>query len=417
MTSTIRLLRLLRKSNIQLQTRILQGSIPTKSCRPALSKIQCFSTKVIADDDTLNTTSKKKQLQKASLVKDYLDLSKARLSALVVTTTAAGFLAAGGPLSTMGIACLGTALCSCSAAALNQIFEISRDSRMKRTLQRPLVRGSISPMHASLVATSWGVAGTSLLALGTDPYTTALGAGNIVLYAGVYTYMKPRTIYNTWVGAVVGAIPPVIGWSAATGGNVLDIECLLLGATLYLWQMPHFFALSYMYRVDYERGGFKMVPVLEEDGEKTSNLIVRYTWYMSSIPLITSIAGVTSTMFGIEGLALNAYALYVAYDFQGDRTNAKARKVFLTSLWYLPCFLTLFLLHSKTWKEKESEDNIIRQTIDDGLQYLRNEGRQLCIHEGYGNKSGSCPIVVSNQQSQKFVEEVEKATSLTSSST
>jgi heme o synthase len=136
-----------------------------------------------------------------SLIKAYLDLSKARLSSLVVVTTAAGFLAAGGPLTTMTAACAGTMLCSSSAAAFNQIIEVDRDSQMKRTQQRPMVQGTLSPTHATLVATAWGVAGTGILAVGTDPYTTALGATNILLYAGLYTYMKPRTVWNTWVGA------------------------------------------------------------------------------------------------------------------------------------------------------------------------------------------------------------------------
>eukprot|EP00547_Thalassionema_nitzschioides_P000051 CAMPEP_0194211250 /NCGR_PEP_ID=MMETSP0156-20130528/9821_1 /TAXON_ID=33649 /ORGANISM="Thalassionema nitzschioides, Strain L26-B" /LENGTH=317 /DNA_ID=CAMNT_0038938755 /DNA_START=398 /DNA_END=1351 /DNA_ORIENTATION=- len=315
----------------------------------------------------------------------------------------------------MGLTCAGTALCSCSAAAFNQIFEISRDSQMKRTQKRPLVQGDISPMHASAVATTWGVAGTSLLAIGTDPYTTVLGAGNIALYAGLYTYMKPRTVLNTWVGAVVGAVPPVIGWSAATGGEILDVECLLLGATLYLWQMPHFFALSYMHRVDYARGGFKMVPVLEEDGERTANLVVRYAWYLSTIPFISSAAGVTSTMFGLEGLLLNAYALNVAHDFKRNRTNAKARKVFLTSLGYLPCFLMLFLIHSKTWDEKESEDNVIRKEIDSYLQWIRNKGRQLCIHESYQNNSADCPVLITKQQTRKAVTAADEVSTVASS--
>jgi heme o synthase len=332
-----------------------------------------------------------------------LDLSKARLSSLVVATTAAGFLSAGGPLSTMGFACLGTALCSSSAAALNHIFERDRDSQMKRTQQRPLVRGTLSPATATIAASVWGVAGTSLLVYGTDPYTAALGAANIALYSGLYTYLKPRTIYNTWVGAVVGAIPPVIGWSAATGGNILDVECILLGSTLYLWQLPHFFALSYMHRVDYARGGFQMVPVVLDDGQQgdgreTAKLITRYAWYLSTIPIVATLTGVTSTMFALEGFVLNGYALKVAHDFHQDRTNAKARQVFLTSLWYLPCLLMLFLIHSKTWDEKASEDNIIRKTIDTYLHIVRDQGRKLCLHEVVTDRGGdaaaACPILV-----------------------
>lgn len=152
--------------------------------------------------DTKDHKETKVALNNPSLmIKAYLDLSKARLSSLVVVTTAAGFLAAGGPLTTMTAACTGTMLCSSSAAAFNQIIEVDRDSQMKRTQQRPMVQGTLSPTHATLVATAWGIAGTGILAVGTDPYTTALGVTNILLYAGLYTFMKPRTVWNTWVGA------------------------------------------------------------------------------------------------------------------------------------------------------------------------------------------------------------------------
>lgn len=314
----------------------------------------------------------------------YLDLAKAKLSALVVATTAAGFVAAGGPLSEQavvaGCCVAGTALCSSSAAAWNQILERDRDAKMKRTQQRPLVTGKLTVTEASLAATLWGAAGTSLLALGTDPVTTALGLSNIGLYAGLYTYMKPRSIYNTWIGAMVGAIPPVMGWTAATGGSILDLDAMILGTTLYLWQMPHFFALSYMHRVDYKRGGFAMLPVLEADGEKTSWVILRYAGYLSMVPIVATFAGVTSSMFAFEGIALNSYALYVAHKFRQERTNANARKVFLTSLWYLPTWLMLFLLHSKVWDEEHDKDSW-RDAMSNMIHSVREHGRQICIHE------------------------------------
>lgn len=319
-----------------------------------------------------------------SKMKLYLDLAKAKLSALVVTTTAAGFVAAGGPLSeqaTVAVCCVaGTALCSSSAAAWNQILERDRDAQMKRTQQRPLVQNHLTVPEATMAATSWGVAGTTLLYVGTDPVTAMLGLSNIGLYAGLYTYMKPRSIYNTWVGAVVGAIPPVMGWTAATGGNLLDLDAVILGTTLYLWQMPHFFALSFMHRVDYKRGGFAMLPVLEQDGDRTSQVILRYAAYLSAVPLVATYAGVTSSMFAMEGVALNSYALYVANKFRQERTNANARKVFLTSLWYLPCWLVLYLLHSKVWDEEHDRDTI-RDAISHIIHTIRDQGRQMCLHE------------------------------------
>ena len=353
-----------------------------------------------ADND--NNTSKN-----PSKTSSYLQLGKARLSGLVVTTTLAGFIAAGGPLYEQaplaGYCVVGTALCSFSAAALNQIYERDRDSMMKRTQRRPLVTGALTVNEAKAAAALWGLSGTGLLIAGTDPVTAMLGFSNIGLYAGLYTYMKPRSIYNTWVGAVVGAIPPVMGWTAATSGSLLDLDAIILGSTLYYWQLPHFFALNYMYRVDYERGGFSMLSSYEVDGERTSSVILRNATYLSAIPFISTFAGVTSNMFALEGIALNSYALWVAYKFRQERTNANARKVFLTSLWYLPSWLVLFLLHSKVWDEDHDRD-VLRDAISDFVHSIRDEGRKMCIHERVLEKradtaesENGCPVVVSKK--------------------
>lgn len=371
-------------------------------------------------DSNNNVATSKKNKTPPSTVKALMELSKARLSALVVATTAAGFVAAGGPLcpATLGACCAGTALCSSSAAAYNQIFESHLDSKMKRTQQRPLVQGTLTSTQASVAAAAWGVAGTGILAYATDPVTTFLGASNIVLYAGVYTYMKQHSVYNTWVGALVGAIPPVMGWSAATGGQIMDVEALLLGSTLYLWQMPHFFALSYMHRLDYARGGFQMVPVLEEDGDETASLITRYTWYLSSIPVLATVLDVTNSMFLCEGVALNAYALHVAYKFQHDRTNANARKVFLTSLWYLPCLLMLMLLHSKTWDDVDEDklENPLRGYISSYIHAARDKGRQLCLHETAVKKTPdgekACPVSVGKKTTTEVAEQATSKTTV-----
>ena len=352
------------------------------------------SAQDVEESNTKTIPNKAKFGRNSSKTAAYLQLAKAKLSALVVTTTAAGFVAAGGPLSEQaalaGCCIVGTALCSSSAAAFNQIIERDRDAKMKRTQQRPLVINSLTVKEASIAATLWGVSGTSILALGTDPITAGLGLANIGLYAGMYTYMKPRSIYNTWVGAVVGAIPPVMGWTAATGGSILDLDALILGTTLYLWQMPHFFALSYMHRVDYKRGGFAMLPVLESDGERTSKVILRYAGYLSTVPIITTLCDVTSVMFAFEGLALNSYALYVANKFRQERTNANARKVFLTSLWYLPSWLILFLIHSKVWDEEHDRD-VLRDKLSDIIHSIREQGRQACIHEHVVAKNPTSP--------------------------
>lgn len=367
-----------------------------------------------------SNTTKIAAITTPSKFKSYLDLAKAKLSALVVTTTAAGFVAAGGPLleqAPVAAACVvGTALCSSSAAAWNQILERDRDAQMKRTQQRPLVQGHLTVKEASVAATAWGMAGTTLLYVGTDPVTALLGLSNIGLYAGLYTYMKPKSIYNTWVGAVVGAIPPVMGWTAATGGHLLDLDAMILGTTLYLWQMPHFFALSFMHRIDYKRGGFAMLPVLERDGDKTSQMVLRYACYLSAVPLVATYAGVTSSMFAMEGMALNAYAVHVAYNFRQDRTNANARKVFLTSLWYLPCWLVLFLLHSKVWDEETQDRDLVRDALSDTIHKIRNQGRQMCLHEQQAVLAGGenkCPVTLGTKTTRAVVQQAQEATTTT----
>jgi len=350
---------------------------------------------------------------KNSYVGAISELSKAKLSALVVSTSSFGFLAAATTptcYTTLAAASIGTALCSSCASCLNQIIEQDRDAKMKRTANRPLVTKSVIGTPGALaLACTTGLSGGATLYYGTDVVTTALGVGNIALYAGAYTYLKPRSEWNTWVGAVVGAIPPVMGYTAATQGQgLLDIEAALLGATLFLWQFPHFMALSWMHRVDYARGGFEMVATNDSSrGDETARLIMAYTYYLSAMPVISTLSGATSSMFAIEGLALNGYAIYVARKFNEERSNGNARKVFLTSLWYLPCWMMLFLLHSTKWKEDVIDDENT-QINDDVISYLkgrfsniRNKGKELCVHEIVHDDAANsvqCPIIFGKAQ-------------------
>lgn len=267
---------------------------------------------------------------------------------------------------------------------------------MKRTGNRPLVKGVVGESAAVTLGCVTGATGGLMLGLGTDPMTTVLGLGNIGLYAGLYTYLKPRSEWNTWVGAVVGAIPPVMGWTAA-GGSPLDAEAILLGSTLFLWQFPHFFALNWMYRTDYKRGGFAMVAVNDPSGDRTASLIKRYGVYLASLPFLSTAMEVTSPMFAVEGIILNAYALHVANNFDKERSNANARKVFLTSLWYLPCVMMLFLLHSRRWHEeatndekvaleKEDKNNSLLVAVQNFVHDVQSKGRDLCVHEAIASK-------------------------------
>jgi len=365
------------------------------------------SSAVAANTNSADVAPSSSSNANNNLARNLAELSKARLSALVVSTTAFGFLSAGpsalavASVPTFVAASLGTALCASSAATFNQIFEVERDRQMKRTKNRPLVTGAVSKDFAVGVGCLTGASGGMLLGLGTDPVTTMLGLGNIGLYAGLYTYMKPRSEANTWVGAVVGAVPPVMGWTAATGGSLFDAEAIMLGSTLFLWQFPHFFALNWMYRKDYERGGFSMVAVNDPHGDRTAGLIKRYGVYLASLPFISTALEVTSPMFAVDGgILLNGYALYVASKFDKERSNANARKVFLTSLWYLPCVMMLFLLHSRRWHEEVTEDDKLVLKNGEGVEdassllvsmqkfmsEVQSKGRDLCMHESIASK-------------------------------
>lgn len=193
-------------------------------------------------------------------VQIYSQLSKYRLSALVMMTTSAGYFAAGGPVDVLPLAsaCLGTMLTSSSANTFNQIIEKNNDSQMKRTRSRPLPSGRISQSHALGWGAVSGTMGIAVLAAGASPLTAALGAANLLLYVGPYTLSKTRSELNTWIGSVVGAVPPLMGWAAATDGQVA-VEPVLLAAYLFIWQFPHFFSLAWLHRDDYARGGFRMV--------------------------------------------------------------------------------------------------------------------------------------------------------------
>jgi protoheme IX farnesyltransferase len=318
-------------------------------------------------------------------IKQYGELAKFRLSSLVVFTSGAGYALAGSSidLCTMLATCVGTALCAASAGTFNQIIEIERDASMKRTCHRPLPSGKITPTAATVFGASTAAAGTSLLLAATNPTVAALGAFNIFLYSVPYTLSKQHSEINTWIGSVVGAIPPVMGYAAATAGTVLAAEPMALGSLLFLWQFPHFFALSWMHRQDYARGNFQMVAVNDALGQRSGRLILDYSLLLTALPIVVSAADLTSWMFAVEGSVVNAYLLSLAYAFKQDPSNAKARKVFLCSLWYLPLLLMAFVFHSRNWNKDKLEDKeaIAHSLVSDKVDEVRDTLKGLCLHE------------------------------------
>jgi protoheme IX farnesyltransferase len=280
----------------------------------------------------------------------------------------------------------GTYLCSASANSINQLIEVRNDAAMNRTAKRPLPAGRISREHAIGWATFAGVAGVGTLALGTDCVTASLGATTLGLYTLVYTPMKQRTPLNTWVGAVVGAIPPVMGWTAA-GGSLLSLEAATLGSALFLWQMPHFFALAWMYRADYAQGGYRMIPLHDPSGERTSALCFEYSLYLAALPPLCWASGLTSCMFAIESTLFNGVLLAAAWRFRSNssRGQAHARRLFLVSLAYLPIFFGCLLLHQRrqpaTLAAATDDDASSVSPLEEPLERIRARGRELCLHE------------------------------------
>lgn len=281
----------------------------------------------------------------------YLKLSKYRLTSLVVLTTLVGYAMAPGSLSstTLLIGCLGTALCSASANTINQWIEVPFDSQMARTRNRVLVRGQISPLHAASFGLITGLTGSTILLLGVNTLTSSLGVLNILLYTMLYTPLKRVTIYNTWVGAIVGAIPPIMGWTACTGS--ISLGALILGGILYSWQFPHFNALSWSHQGDYSRGGYRMMSVTNPD--LCRRVALRYCLAMIPICTLAPVTGLTTWWFALDSLPLNLWFSYLGWRFYSYSDFKSARKLFHFSLFHLPLLLVLMILNKTSWTSEK----------------------------------------------------------------
>ena len=274
-----------------------------------------------------------------------LELSKAKLCALVVVTAAAGFVL-GSPgsvdYSLFGLAMVGIGLAGLGANALNQWMEIARDARMERTAGRPLPTGRLSRREALVFAAVCAVAGPLILGVFVNGLTAGLAVGCELIYVLLYTPLKTRTPLNTLVGAVCGALPPMMGWSAAAGG--LGFGAWILGAILFLWQIPHFLALAWLYREDYARGGFRMLAVVDGSGRLTFRLILLYSLLLVPLGLTVTLAGITGPLFAAGSLLLGTGMIVVGVRLWRRRTNGDARNVFLASVVYLPLLFGLMVV-------------------------------------------------------------------------
>lgn len=236
-------------------------------------------------------------------------LSKFRLTSLVVITAMSGYAMAPAPFEfcTFLSCTVGTCLVSAAANAINQYHEVPFDSQMNRTKNRVLVTGQLTPLHSVKFAIISATAGLSLLYFGVNGLTAALGASNLFLYTSVYTPLKRISILNTWIGSIVGAIPPLMGWSGCTGN--LDVSAFVLAGVLFAWQFPHFNALSWNLRPDYSRAGYRMMSVTNPALCRKTAL--RYTALIALLSAYAPVLNLTSYWFALESFPLNAYFCYL----------------------------------------------------------------------------------------------------------
>jgi len=275
----------------------------------------------------------------------FSDLIKARLTTLVLLTTLVGYyMGWRGPMNyfLMFHVIAGTALVASGAAALNQLLEREYDAKMRRTMSRPLPSGRLQPATVMIFGGICSVAGLVYLAFLVNPLTSVLGAVTLVSYLFIYTPLKRVTWLNTPIGAIPGALPPLMGWTAARGE--MSSEGWALFAILAFWQLPHFFAIAWMYREDYARAGFKMLPHVDPDGQRTGQQAVSHTLALLAVSVFPYVFHMAGPFYLAGALLLGAYYLWCAIAFARQLTLPRARLLFLASIIYLPLLLVVMVL-------------------------------------------------------------------------
>jgi protoheme IX farnesyltransferase len=279
-----------------------------------------------------------------SWVAVYADLFKARLTVLVLLTTLVGFyMGFRGPVNLLLMlnTLAGTALMAGGASALNQLWERKHDARMRRTQDRPLPSGRLQPQTVLVVGCSSALLGLVYLGLWVNPITSLVGACSLLCYLLIYTPLKRVTWLNTVVGAVPGALPPLMGWVAARGE--LSGAGLSLFAIQALWQMPHFLAIAWMYRDEYANAGFKMLPVYDPTGKRTGRQAVLYASALLAVSLCPFLFHLAGPVYLTGALVLGLVFVGYAARFSRCRTIGRSRQLFYLSLAYLPLLLGLMV--------------------------------------------------------------------------
>jgi protoheme IX farnesyltransferase len=275
-----------------------------------------------------------------SLAADFYELTKPRMNLLVVITTAVGYYLAGrGPVSWVHLmhTLLGTAMTAAGASVLNQFIERQHDAKMPRTRNRPLPAGRLEPATALCFGLALGIGGVTYLALAVNTLTAALGLFTLLSYVLVYTPLKRVTSLNTVIGAVPGAIPPVMGFTAIDGA--LSSGALALFTILFLWQMPHFLAIAVLYRDDYAAGGFKMLPNVDPGLSMTRRQVIVYSLALIPATLLPVALGIAASTYFAAATLLGLAFLTFGISLASTASRSDARKLFLASIIYLPVLL------------------------------------------------------------------------------
>jgi heme o synthase len=279
----------------------------------------------------------------------YVSLTKPRLVLMVLVTVAVGFLlgsrasASRETFLSLAATLVGTGLVAGGAGALNQWLERERDARMRRTWNRALPSGRLAPPEAAAYGGLLALLGTSVLLIGANLLAAEIALVTFLLYVFVYTPLKTRTTLNTVVGAIPGALPPVIGWAAAT--SRLGVEAWALFLIVFLWQFPHFLAIAWIYRDDYQRAGFRMLSVGDSRGRMTGCQAVSYALALVPAGLLPAIVGLAGPVYFGGALLLGLLYLFAAARFWLEASDRRARRLLRTSFLYLPAILLLLLLN------------------------------------------------------------------------
>jgi heme o synthase len=279
-----------------------------------------------------------------ALLTDYIALTKPRITWLILMSTGVGYFFGaqnGWHLVTLIHTVIGTGLIASGTAALNQWYEREADAKMRRTQDRPLPAGRLAAGNALVFAIAISVAGFAELWFGANPLAAMLGLVTLLTYLFVYTPLKQRSPHSTTIGSIPGAMPPLIGFAAASG--TLTWDAWVLFAILFLWQFPHFYAIAWMYKEDYARAGIRMLPVVEPDGKSTARRILLYSIALIPISLMPKFFAMAGNVYLCGAFALGLAFLYAGLRIRWDRTRQQARRVLLASVVYLPALFSLML--------------------------------------------------------------------------